>query len=68
MDSAWNGGDQEGAKRSAQTAKKWNIAAVVSGIITIVVTVVGSVIVGVVVPVAAAASIVNNNCYNGICG
>ena len=56
MDSAWNFGDQEGAKRSAQTAKKWNIAAVVSGIITIVVIIVGSVIPGVVVSLAAATS------------
>jgi len=67
VDSAWNGGDQEGAKRSAQTAKKWNIAALVSGIITIVVTIVASVIIGVVVPFAVAASIANSVCYsNGV--
>lgn len=57
MDSAWNGGDQEGAKCSAQMAKNWNIAALVSGIIIIVVAIVSSVIIGVVFSLAAAASI-----------
>ena len=50
VDSAWNTGDREGAKRAAQTAKNWNIVGIVSGIITIVLTVIISVVVGVVVP------------------
>ena len=50
VDSAWNTGDREGAKRAAQTAKNWNIVGIVSGIITIVLSVIISVVVGVVVP------------------
>ena len=57
VDSAWNSGDQEGAKRSAQTAKKWNIAAVVSGIIIVVVGIV-VVIIAVAVSVSLTAAAV----------
>ena len=62
VDSAWNSGDQEGAKRSAQIAKKWNIAAVVSGIIIVVVgviTVIIGVAVGVALPLSAAAAVLS---------
>jgi len=68
VDSAWNSGDQEGAKRSAQIAKKMNIAAVVSGIISYVVAIVISVIIGVAVPLTAAAAITSASCrLRGTC-
>lgn len=56
VDSAWNSGDREGAKRAAQTAKNWNIAGVVSGIIAIVLSIVIGIVGGVVVPLVIVRS------------
>ena len=64
MDSAWNNGDREGAKRSARMAKNWSIASIVSCIASIVVTVVGGVI-GVAVTLAGAAAANRCNDRNG---
>jgi len=67
VDSAWNSGDQEGAKRSAQIAKKMNIAAVVFGIIIVMVGVI-TVIIGVAVPLSLAGAAVTNACrFSNIC-
>ena len=65
VDSSWNSGDSEGAKRAAHTAKSWNIGALVSGIITIVLIIIGS-IVGPVVAVVVAASAVSADINNAI--
>ena len=65
VDSSWNSGDSEGAKRAAQTAKNWNIGALVSGIIVIVLIIIGS-IVAPVVAVEIAASAVSADINNAI--
>ena len=53
VDSAWNSGDREGAKRSADLAKKLNIAALISGIITIV----GTIVAVIVIPIILTAGV-----------
>ena len=39
VDSKWEVGDYEGARRSSNMAKKWSIAAIITGIVLIVVIV-----------------------------
>lgn len=64
MDSSWNNGDREGAKRSARMAKNWSIASIVTSITCIVVTVVGGVIGVAVTLTGAAAAAATNPCYD----
>ena len=40
VDSKWEVGDYEGAHRSSNMAKKWSIAAIITGIVLIVINVV----------------------------
>ena len=66
VDSSWNSGDLEGARQAAQTAKNWNIGALVSGIVTIVLVIIVAIVIPVVtVAIAAgAAGVVSGGCYD----
>ena len=65
VDSAWNSGDPEGARCAAQTAKNWNIGALVSGIVTLVLVIIVAIVIPVVTVVIAAGA-VSAECYNSL--
>ena len=70
VDSAWNSGDPEGARCAAQTAKNWNIGALVSGIVTLVLAIIVAIVIPVVTVViaagAAGAAGAISDCYNSL--
>ena len=55
VDSKWEVGDYEGARRSSNMAKKWSIAAIVTGIVL-------SVFNGVILGISAAVNSDDTDC------
>ena len=61
VDSKWKVGDYEGARRSSIMAKKWNIAAIITGI-AIIVFIVIAVVIGMIVGISAAINSDDTDC------